>query len=143
MKFCAKGIDSIEVLAPNGEPSILFEDLLKANKGNKELALEQYIQTKTQGFTKWFGNSYMLDKNNEPRLFFVENNPVFDNEKELKSLYSFESKIDQETFYQLKTASITVEPDAEFYIDGTEKLLRTNTLQQTFSALQERELLER
>lgn len=134
MKFCAKGIDSIEVLAPNGEPSILFEDLLKANKGNKELALEQYIQTKTQGFTKWFGNSYMLDKNNEPRLFFVENNPVFDNEKELKSLYSFESKIDQETFYQLKTASITVEPDAEFYMDGTEKLLRTNTLQQTFSA---------
>lgn len=60
------GIDK----APNGADSILFQSLLDYHNGNREEAIRSKAKIYSRDFRHWFGESKVIDKNNEPRLMF-------------------------------------------------------------------------
>ena len=68
MKFCSRGIDSLEVLAPNGEQSILFSSLLYVFNNDKEQALDAYLLSKTSMFMDWYSKGGQFDSNGEPMI---------------------------------------------------------------------------
>jgi hypothetical protein len=59
-----------QVLAPNGKESNLFKEISSLVDNNKEKALELWAQTQTPQFITWFGNSKVVDENNEPLLVY-------------------------------------------------------------------------
>ena len=64
-----------KVLAPNGQESKLYQDILKVNP-DKEAALRSWAQVYTPSFKQWFGDwekgqgSKVVDKNGEPLLVY-------------------------------------------------------------------------
>lgn len=52
--ICPNGIESVTVLADNGEESKLFLELLAFYK-DKNIALEQYLISKSEDFLSWYG----------------------------------------------------------------------------------------
>ena len=56
-----------KVMAPNNKESILYNSILK-EQPNKEEALKLWAQVYTPSFKEWFGNSKVVDSNNEPIL---------------------------------------------------------------------------
>jgi len=86
---CAKGIDSIEVLSENGNPSILFQSLNTLNDSLDD-SLEHYLITKSPEFKEWYSNGKM-DENGEP----VFEDAKFVNEfGEIKTAYNFQKLYD-------------------------------------------------
>nr|DAR56627.1 MAG TPA: PolyVal ADP-Ribosyltransferase [Crassvirales sp.] len=65
-------------MAPNGESSILFQDLLELT-GDINKAIEIKAKIYTKPFIKWFGNSKAVDENGEPRIFYHGTDFVFSN----------------------------------------------------------------
>lgn len=62
---------TIQVTAPNGKPSKLFNDL-NDFLGNEELALKAWARTYTKEFKQWFKNSKVVDENGEPKFVFLD-----------------------------------------------------------------------
>ena len=79
------------VKAPNGNPSILYKNILKTlpdtieldewtrnalisnnirDNSKEEIALAMWSKTNTPSFKKWFGDSKVVDKNGEPLMVF-------------------------------------------------------------------------
>ena len=67
--------DQVKVFANNGEPSMLFESLLKIPYINENQAVSIYIQATSQEF---LDNNLVLDENYEPKVFFAESNGTVD-----------------------------------------------------------------
>mgnify|MGYP003637282506 FL=1 len=77
---------TIQVTAPNGKPSKLFNDLTKF-LGDEELALKAWARTYTKEFQEWFKDSKVVDENGEPKLVFL-------NEKNTNSnVFAFTDKM--------------------------------------------------
>src|SRR5687767_8463585 len=66
-----------QVLAANGKESKLFNDISKLTS-SKEEALKLWAQTYTPQFKRWFGNSKVVDKNNEPLIVYHSTQQKFD-----------------------------------------------------------------
>ena len=59
-------------MAPNGEPSKLFSDLLEINNGDKATAVREKSKIFTTEFKNWFGDWLSDDKTNVSKV--VDNN---------------------------------------------------------------------
>jgi hypothetical protein len=76
MAGCKNGISSIEVLAPNGQPSVLYARL--EQQLGKDEALKAYLKVHTPEFKEWFGDwknspetsSKVVDENGEPMVVY-------------------------------------------------------------------------
>jgi len=64
-------VKEIQVTAPNGKPSKLFNDLTKF-LGDEELALKAWARTYTKEFKEWFKDSKVVDENGEPKFVFLD-----------------------------------------------------------------------
>lgn len=57
--------------------SILFKDLLKLNKYNRQDTVNAYLMTKSKEFSTYYGNKVEYDENNEPKLNSLIRLPEF------------------------------------------------------------------
>ena len=63
-------------IAENGVRSILADSLIELGLNESNL-MNRWALTRTPIFKRWFGNSKTVDVNGEPRLLFLEGNPVY------------------------------------------------------------------
>ena len=68
--FCGNGIDVVDVKAPNGKPSILFDELLILFEGNQDQALSAYLQADSMSKDRVDENG---EVNNEDTKAFLQN----------------------------------------------------------------------
>ena len=66
----------VRVLAKNGKESKLFKDIVNLGY-DKETALKKWALTLTPTFRQWFGDSKSVDRNGEPSISILNNDPVF------------------------------------------------------------------
>jgi len=115
-----------ELLAPNGKPSKLYQDLLNFT-GSQTEALTFYLSTQTDKFKSWFGNSLdseFIDSNGEPKL---KNGVIYNNLGESYELYPKEEIVEEviEEEEEISTSDLTDNTkDFEQLIDRQEDLVK-------------------
>lgn len=77
MAGCINGVETVEVKAPNGKPSLLFQGLIRLFNNDRNAAYLAYLKTQLPGFSRRLGERQLEDTDRNGEFLLTAENQVF------------------------------------------------------------------